>query len=872
MRSLLNKTSFNYLKLLFLYTLISCSDQQQFGGGAPVPPVNNGAPTIDGEFRLTLQPLPFFSNLPWVIVRPNILTEADDKKLKGIQLWSNKSDCSGELDGYAARASFLTNGAQVAISENQDNLISYRVLYENDSVGPCVAVATVTHDTISPSPVTVDADPIKTRTEQIYFPITGIADDVKDLEFFYNGSDTPSATVSALLWRNNQGFIVVPLNTTTSVTVKARDNAGNLSVASASFDITHKNTLPNEPILDVSLQALNGTVVSASNITIFGSVDSDVVSITVYKNSVFTTPVATMTPLEFSSGSVVDLEDGAVNYIYITATDEFGNTSPAGQLVLLVSQAPNYSYALVSNNGYSNNPVAKGSSSYIRVEIVNGSYETTLSAPVRVSNITVSESSGNISVDSTRGCSVDGLFPASVCSIYLLANYPTVGIKNETLSISLNGTTVSLSVEIEVVEPVLNSISGPHLASLGSFVKLDLTERYLIFTNGIVRTTDLANPIFDSSLATDMANAEASVSTLQFVIKAGKINLIDQNLNISEISSTRSYSPGDIIRAVGVGTGSAVAVILDNGLGSKDVLISDHGEILNRDIDSNVTSGVRSYYRSDSTLRSFGVDLSDTAVPGVTVSGDIFSGVDGVYFMGDSGTGSSLHKVSQAVLSNTGELAGAGGFSEVLNRFFAFASGANYGLFSFDEIFSDAVAPFTASDLKINISEDRKDAISIVNIQTSAGDRSVISKLTLPELTRVTKILDRSVYGDTLGTLFNKDGDYLIFNKTPTSIGLGRFSEDYVDLTEIAVINANSFIESYSTEEKLIFINEISNKKVINVVDLSSETNVTSLNYYAPVDIGDGESMRVLKLQNNDLLVYYQITPGNYSFKTIRVY
>lgn len=871
----MNKTSFKrpffLLKFAFLAVLtfiISCSGGEQVSS---VP--KNGAPTVSGGFALTLQALPFYTRLPDIMVQMNTLTENDEKKLKGVQLWVNDSGCESAMDGYADRASFLTTGAQVSLDLNQDNLVTYRVVYEDDNLGPCVPVGTVAHDDTAPSAVTITGGPLKSRDQQVFFPINNIANDVKDLRFYFNASPTVSSTVSAALWRNGQGFITVPANASTSITVKAVDNAGNESAASSAFSVVHKNTPPNLPSLAAPVESKNGTVDTNPSVTISGTVDADVVTIKVFKDVPTGTPVNSLTSVQFNVGSSVALTNGVVNNFYLVAVDEFGNESSPKQFTILSSQTPVYSYALAATTIYPSRALTPNSSVYLKLEIINASFETTLNAPVRVNNVTVSESSPNIALDNTKGCPVTGISPSVSCEIYLTVTYTSTGIKTENLVVNLNGTTIPVVAEFEVLSPVINSLSGTQLAALGNFIKVDLSGKIFIFANGVVKASDLSNPIMNTSLASDLAAAEIFQMGYYFLTKSGKVNMIDYaNLDVIELPSTRSYSPGSIQGASRVGAGYLPVVMVQNSGGTKDILIYTKGEIRDLTIDSNLSLGQRVYYRSGSTLRSFGDDLTDSLAPGVSIAGDLASETSGIYFIGDSGNGNSLHRVNSSGLADLGELSGAQGFSKLKDRIYRFQIGGNFGLFSVDEVFSNANSSFAASDVRPTADSNNSEYFISANIQTSSGNKTILSKIMFPENSRLSLATDSSNYGGLSSPIFDREGDYFIYNKGATSIGVARLTEDYSSITELETISTPAIETIFSAEGKAVFINTVTNKGIFNVIDISEGLVSKYLSYYAPTDIQNNSALNVIKISETDFVIYYLNNTSGYSFKTIRVY
>lgn len=216
---------------------------------------------------------------------------------------------------------------------------------------------------------------------------------------------------------------------------------------------------------------------------------------------------------------------------------------------------------------------------------------------------------------------------------------------------------------------------------------------------------------------------------------------------------------------------------------------------------------------------------------------------------------------------------GANGLHKLKDHVFSFQIGANYGLFSTNEILSNATAAINASDVNVAHAEDFSDIFSASYIQTAAGNRIVMSKYNFDEASRVTSVLDSTLYGSSIGgPKFDKDGDFFIHNKNASLIGIVRLAEDYSSVNEVETLNTAQFSQASSSEDKISFINRPALKDVFNVIDFSEEVITTNLSYYAPTDIADNSTMNIVKVSDTDYVIYYQNTAAGLSFKTLRIY
>lgn len=869
-----------YFLAILLLTVISCSNDESVGGKG-APPVG-GSPIVDTEFKLTLQGFGNYTKDEFIYIHPLELVEEDDKVLGSVKFWTGVADCSGTMSGIANKASFVNPsiGAQVQLQTNQSNLLSYRVTFADGTDSDCEIAGSIIHDDIAPGVVTLGSPSAQTNLASYHAPLLTIATDAQEIRVFKNGESTHSQTLNAAVWRGGLGVMSIPLNQTTSFVFQARDFAGNLSAMSSAFVIEHKNTAPPVPVFSPATQALSTTVVTTPTFNLIGTLDSSIDSVLIYVDNTYSSPILTLTRAQYEAGHNVPLTDGVLNNFILVARDSFGNRSAEKPLLIPAHQTPVYNYALLSNTLYSNSPLAVNKSSRVKILVYNGSRETTLNFPANVSSITINESSPNISVDSSKGCPVAGLSGSGSCEIHIDASYATTGIKTENLQIILNGTTVNVTVEFEVVETVVASLSASQLTSLGTFQKIDLSGSHLLFANGVV-SKDLADITINGTLSADRNSATHSYGGNLAVIKSGRVYIMKDDLSVKTLASTRTYSPGSIVDLRNLG--SKLAVVVNNGLGSHDIIIEDTGEVLGQVVDSNLGEGQDSvYFRSGSQLKYLDLALNVITVPGLSVTGDVYSGSGFVVVLGNSGSGNSLHKVTQSTHLNQAELAGASSFSKITNSVFSFVNGGSFGAYAGKSAVSNATQAIVAADVKSTYSPDGSEIFSSIAIKTGSGDRTTVSKYVPEDETIFTEQLLTTTFGTKIGgPYFNKDGDFFISNQSTSSVVVSRGDDlGYSALATALTINTPHFDESLFTEGQIVFTNNVGGYYRLNTIDLEDAASVkppvvsspvANLNYYVPSDIAMNAPIKMAAISETTVLIYYANLSSGMSFKTISI-
>lgn len=863
------------LKLVFLSVLlimISCSKETTVGPDGDRN--TGGAPIEEIDFKLVLRSFGTFTSEEIIKIHPFELVENNNEKiLKNVKFWTGVADCSGVMAGIAARAAFLNPsvGVEVELGTNKENLLSYRVTFSNDEESDCAIAGSIIHDDVIPGVVNITDPNLKTNQTSLHLVLGNISTDAKDINVYLNGSIVKSHTLNASVWRGGNGFLTVPLNQTTTYRFEVVDFAGNLSPLSSPLEIEHSNILPDSPIFSVNSLTLQNGIVTTSTVTIDGSLSVNTDGVKIYSNNLFGSPLKTITKAEFESGTSLSLTNGIVNNFLFVAFDTFGNESSPSVISLKAVQTPIYDYKLTSTSLFADSQIAINKVTRVRVIIPNSSIETTLQMAVPVTSFSASDSSPNISIDSTEGCPISNISASSSCDLYINASYPTVGLKTETIQVNLNGTVINVDIEIEVVDQELRSLNSSQLSSLGEFKKVSLTSKHLIFENGVV-SVDLEDMVLNPTLASQMEEATHNIQGNLVYLDSGKVRIITEGLTSKVIQSTRSYSPGAIVD-LKVLNGNIVALV-SNSFSGQDILIDTVGEVLNQSVSSNLgVTDTRIYFRSGSSLNHLDENLSVASAAGLIVSGDIFTKNNVSMILGSNGGVNSLYKLSGSLIEDTSELLGATNFLKITDDHFGFQTGSNFGLYNGKTLFSNATQSISNTDIKSSPSVDSSEIFSVIDIKTSLGDRTVISKYSEDENSLYMHQLDKSVYGSLIGgPLFDKDGDIFISNQAGNSLVISRGGEeDYNMVSNIQTIPNIHFDQSISTSEHLIFSSSQLGNSRINTIELNGDNHQVTLDYFTPSDISLGGTISMIPTGDSTVLVYYPNDSSTFSFKIIQI-
>jgi hypothetical protein len=244
-----------------------------------------------------------------------------------------QANCGGSVQVSGSKATFESTGIQVTVGSNTTTSLSAKALDAAGNASACSNNLSYTSDSIPPTAPTVSstnpASPSSSTTPKV---IGSSSSDTTTVQIFTQANCGGSVQVSGskATFESTGIQVTVGSNTTTSLSAKALDAAGNASACSNNLSYTQDSTLPAAP-------TFTGTSpVSPGNTTtprVTGAADPGT-TVKIYKaptdsDCTAGNLVASGTDANFASpGITVTVPPSSTTTFRATATDAASNVSP----------------------------------------------------------------------------------------------------------------------------------------------------------------------------------------------------------------------------------------------------------------------------------------------------------------------------------------------------------------------------------------------------------------------------------------------------------------------------------------------------------------------------------------------------------------
>jgi len=427
---------------------------------------------------------------PGAPTAPTNLTEVSKTQTSVNLSWDESTD-DVEVIGYK----IFQNGVEVKTVEGttatieglqaQTSYIFYVVAYDGDDYLsiPSNSINVVTksnypNDTQAPSiPQNLNANNITQSSLNLYWNISTDNVGVAGYKVFQNGMEiktvnTTNTTINGL--SSSTGY---------SYYVKAFDNAGNISSASNTVNITTLSETPADTEAPTTPQNLTATDVGKTSLKLTWNASTDNIAVTRYRvyiggstysyvtsNSILITGLSEGTQYDFRvrAYDAANNRSGYSNRVYVTTSSSFDNQAPSVPTGLNTIEI-NKTYARIGWNASTDNYGVK----YYYVYLDGVYYSTTSSTDAIISGLNPGQEY-NVYV---KAYDDEGNSSANSSSIYfetLSDNLPGGGI-----SYPSYGTSYGMNQSIEWIDYVgigaIDNYTGPEAGGYGDYTGLTPT-------------------------------------------------------------------------------------------------------------------------------------------------------------------------------------------------------------------------------------------------------------------------------------------------------------------------------------------------------------------------------------------------------------
>lgn len=268
-----------------------------------------------------------------------------------ITLYKNAA-CTQQV-GTGSASAFTTTGIEATVTENLTTTLYARTADADGVQSNCTYLTSYIHDNTPPAPPTFTAATPTSPTNVTTFPkISGTAPTDALIVRLYNS--TTCLATKVIGWGYRSQFIGTGVNAnltpnnTTDIYAASADAAGNISSCTLLTSYRHNTIPPQPPVYS------NTIPTSPTNITttplVLGAPSEYTVSLDFYNDENCLNHIGTGTANELeTTGIQVTATGNAMTSIYVTATDEEGNTSECSFMASYshsTTPAPNPGFSL----------------------------------------------------------------------------------------------------------------------------------------------------------------------------------------------------------------------------------------------------------------------------------------------------------------------------------------------------------------------------------------------------------------------------------------------------------------------------------------------------------------------------------------------
>ena len=484
------------LKTLFLFTLIGlmagCSDKAQVGkmagpdnnGGGEAGGTGGGNPPTSESFAIAAGSVPSYSRNTTISVSLTRFEEPASNNVGLVHVFTNPNCIGNAVSSEAGLSVKHSRVLEVPLTSNVRNTVSVIAEFIDGTKSPCTFLAETIHDNVAPPAPAVAQTSYSLIQTYVHIPISNIPADAKSVLFYKDGNLI--RTVSAALWRNNQGYLPLNQGETIQVFMAVEDHAGNVSAYSPAITVSHSNSSLAKPVLTSQdgFGQREGILLASPNLFVSGTITAGQ-TFEAFMHPNLTTPILVGTSSELASGVNLPLAVDATSTIYLYAVDILTNKSSPLILRAAYVTSPVLSYDITQTSLYPSSNVKADVSTDVIFRMTNASQEDSTGAKIPVSTLTVTTADPRIVIDNARGCPVTGLTPAGGCDLYATVNLP-YGLHTPNATIVMNGVTVSRPFRIELINPIIKTMTSPQKTTAGDFLGTDPSGTYLVFQNAVI--------------------------------------------------------------------------------------------------------------------------------------------------------------------------------------------------------------------------------------------------------------------------------------------------------------------------------------------------------------------------------------------------
>lgn len=539
----------NIFLVAFLGALASgCSNETTVGRAAD-PNDNGGSsgggnPTDTNSFVITAASVPSYSRNSPISIPLTRFQDPSTNSVGMIHVHTDPNCVDSSVSSEAGLSVKHNRTLDVPLKQNVRNTISVIAEFVDGTKSPCTFLAETIHDNVAPPSPVVAQSSYSVTQNYLHIPVSNLPTDAKSVLFYKDGALI--RTVSASLWRNNQGYLPLTEGETIQVFMAIEDHAGNVSGYSPVITISQSTSSLAKPIL-TSLDGYGqreGILLSAPELFIRGSVEAGQ-TFAAFMHPNLATPIFSGTASELLSGVTVPVATDATSTIYVYAIDSLSNKSSPIILRVAYASNPSMDYDITQTSLYPSNPIKANRSTDVVFRITNASIENSTGARVPVTTFSITTPDGRISIDSSRGCSVSGITPSGGCDIHATVNLP-FGAHAPTATIQLNGVTITRNFQIEISNPIIKTMSSTQKTSSGEFLGSDPSGTYLIFQNSVA-SFDLDNLWTTSAIGQALMNGKTVDGDLYGIDSSSNLIVVQESPDLPAEKITR-ITEGTILK------------------------------------------------------------------------------------------------------------------------------------------------------------------------------------------------------------------------------------------------------------------------------------------------------------------------------------
>lgn len=272
------------------------------------------------------------------------------------------------------------------------------------------------------------------------------------------------------------GFFVIPLNILSEglkeFTLSQTDGA--LNQGSITFNLDFDFTPPPAVELDYSVTKLHNTAVNLSSIIIMGTSSEDV-PVKIYRDAGYTDLVGVFTRSSLEAGMSLPLGLDRVNNFYVINEDQAGNKSTPALLTVFQRLSLSKKYETLQSDIYLSSDIGNGVTYKYRIPVVNESFDTNINRRIAIESLVITSPTPQIVIDPSSTCLEGELVGFGTCNIDILLTYSSVGIKDNSITITYpNGTSDTVRIQHISAAVAGSSITPQGLGS--SIFTTDLFE------------------------------------------------------------------------------------------------------------------------------------------------------------------------------------------------------------------------------------------------------------------------------------------------------------------------------------------------------------------------------------------------------------